>query len=205
MRCVKQEEIFQRLHPGGGLVFARYTEGLIELHAASHAARAVYPLVTLWEREIRFRRHSRKNVGGHRFAKAIGRRAARDHQVPGLGIAPGRSALRELEDFLHYVGLDFARKEFARAIAGAENLFEFHCWFLQKLSSRAATSSVSRCAGWAMAITRFARSRKVQPRSSADPHSVTTISASARRVVTTPPASFGTMRDSVSCFAVDGS
>ena len=64
----------------------------------------------------------------------------------------------------------------------------------------------SRKSGWAIAISAWARSRRLCPNSSATPHSVTTVRTWAR-VVTTPAPSrrLATIRDAVPPAAVEGS
>ncbi len=121
MGCVEKREIFHGLRHGAGAVLPGDAQGSIELGSAELAPLPVDTLIALRKGKVGCRGVSFLDMMLQGLAQQVGGfPGGGDLHMPGLGVAPGRRALRHGEDALQR----FLGKGALLKGAGAEALLE---------------------------------------------------------------------------------
>src|SRR5579859_7295814 len=100
MRCAEEIVVLQRLFRVSGFIASRNAECVVELETALAAALEINTEIFARRREVTVVRRAGGGFRVNELAKPLLGLAAGDHHLPGLAVAPGRGALRYLEQML---------------------------------------------------------------------------------------------------------
>ena len=163
VRRAEQAVVLHRLPRRGLAVAARDAHARVELKAALAPAREIFTAVFPRERKIGFRL-APGGVVEQRVAEAIGPRAAGDHHLPRLRVAPRGRALRDFQHPRYRGRIHLARQECAAAVAFLQQAFERAGWRGGCFCTHVRSFAVCSATGWKCPSLLGLRAMPVVPR-----------------------------------------